>query len=126
MTGLRHKWVELLCFGMGLPLLLALVLTGGGLSQRTCFDCVQDSSGRWPAADDPVVDRDGEPEASVDLAGWRIFIHAATPEVPSLSPEAAEPCPGAICSMPGWRTPSPTGTSAGQRFYRPQAPPFRA
>ena len=127
MTGTRQKWIELLCLGMGFPLLLALAFTGGGFPQRISFDCIQDSADRRPAAGGVAADAAADPAATVNLAGWRIFIQAATPGFSSLGLAVmAEPLIGAARWAPG---PWPVAAAAARpapRFYRPQAPPHRA
>jgi hypothetical protein len=128
MTGTRQKWVELLCLGMGFPLLLALALTGGGFPQSIAFDCIQDSADRAPAAGGVAADAAADPAATVNLAGWRIFIHAATPDFSSLGPAAiAASATGAAQRAPGlWTVAVATTARSAPRFYRPQAPPYRA
>ena len=127
MTGARQKWVELLCLGMGFPLLLALALTGGGFPRIITFDCIQDSADRPPAAGGVAADSAADPAATVNLAGWRIFIHAATPDFSSLGPAAmAESTTGAAQRAPGLWTVAAAASRAAPRFYRPQAPPYRA
>ena len=123
MTGMRQKWVELLCLGMGFPVLLALVLAGGGLPQRIAFESIQDSADLPPSS----KHRPADPAATVDLAGWRVFIHAATPEFSSLGPAAAaEPLADAVRRLPGSWADAPAVGSAALRFYRSQAPPSPA
>lgn len=123
MTGKRQYWVELLCLGMGLPLVFTLVLAGFGVSSRVSSDSVQGADGRSPAAGDWAADT----TVTVKIAGWRLLVDGSPPEFSSIGPVlAAEPFAGAVHTMPRLWAVAPAAAALSPRFYRPQAPPSRA
>jgi hypothetical protein len=122
MTGTRQRWVDLLCLGVGLPVLLALVLVGG-VVPRQSPDGIQNSADRAPSSRQGPAD----PVTAVDLAGWRVFLHAATPDFPSFGPAAsADPLAAAARRLPGHPGAATALVWITPRFYRSQAPPSRA
>ena len=125
-NGIAPRWLEALCLGMGLPLLLVLVLTGG-LPQRPVMDEVRDGVARAPALGGHAADRGGQSRAAVKLAGWRVFLHAAGFDAASLGPASATALlPAGPRNVPkGWSAVR-ADAAAAPHFYRSQAPPVSA
>ncbi len=125
-NGIAPRWLEALCLGMGLPLLLVLALTGG-MPQRPVMDEVRDGVARAPALGSDAADRGGQSRAAVKLAGWRVFLHAAGFDATSLGPASAmASLPAGARNLPKDRSVARAGAAAAPHFYRSQAPPVSA